>query len=274
MIHMNKIKKKMLDILKELKNEYGVIAIKAEFEAEGSRLDELIMLNEVVFRADMDIFIKIGGCEAVRDLDQCKLLGASGIMAPMIETPFAMKKFVNAAKKVYKDNLDSIEWIINTETKTCLENFDDILVTGKDFLNTIVIGRTDFVGSFGLTRAEVNGDFIFEKSMELAKKAKEANLKVGIGGTVALESVPFFIKMKPFLDKFETRKVVFSMNDNPEHLKKGIVLAMAFEMLYLKNKCDFYQGMESEDQGRLKMLEQRCIEAKESLADIVSITSD
>ena len=83
---MNKTEKRMLDILKELKNEYGVLAVKAEFEAEGSRTDELVKLNEIVFRADMDIFIKIGGCEAVRDMDQCRILGAAGIMAPMIET--------------------------------------------------------------------------------------------------------------------------------------------------------------------------------------------
>ena len=79
---MNKTEKRMLDILKELKNEYGVLAVKAEFEAEGSRTDELVKLNEIVFRADMDIFIKIGGCEAVRDMDQCRILGAAGIMAP------------------------------------------------------------------------------------------------------------------------------------------------------------------------------------------------
>ena len=42
---MNAENKRMLQIIKELREEYGMIAIKAEFEAEGSRLDELIMLN-------------------------------------------------------------------------------------------------------------------------------------------------------------------------------------------------------------------------------------
>ena len=83
---MNRIERKMLDLLNDLKKNHSVIAIKAEFEAEGSRTEELVKLNEVVFRADMDLYIKIGGCEAVRDLDECRMLGASGIMAPMIET--------------------------------------------------------------------------------------------------------------------------------------------------------------------------------------------
>ena len=85
-------------------------------------MDELIMLNEVVFRADVDLFIKIGGCEAVRDLDQCKLLGASGIMAPMIETPFAMQKFVNAAQKVYKGFFSAISTVTRLLTFGLMSN--------------------------------------------------------------------------------------------------------------------------------------------------------
>ena len=243
----------------------GVVAIKAEFEAEGSRLDELIMLNEVVFRADMDLFIKIGGCEAVRDLDQCKLLGASGIMAPMIETPFAMQKFVNAARKVYKERIADIEWIINAETKTCLQNFDEILIVGEGFLNTISIGRVDLSASMGLSRAEINGDLVFKTAETFARKAKATGLKVGIGGGVSLESIPVFLKLRPFIDKFETRKVVFRMTDNEQALKRGLVLAMEFELLYLKNKCEFYHKMEVEDRERLKMLEERYSFAKNEL---------
>ena len=256
---MNTTKKRMLDILRELKNEYGGIAVKAEFEAEGSRLDELIMLNEVVFRADMDIFIKIGGCEAVRDLDQCKLLGASGIMAPMIESPFAMQKFVNAAHKVYKNRVKDIEWIINTETKTCLENLDDIFNVGEGFLNTISIGRVDLSSSMGLSRSDIDGDLVFNTASNIAEKAKKRNLTVGIGGGVSVNSLMFFLRLQQFLDKFETRKIVFRMTDNEKLLKSGLILAMEFEMLYLKNKCDFYQEMALEDRERLKVLEQRQI---------------
>ena len=262
---MNNNASRMLEVLRELKDEYGVLAVKAEFEAEGSRLDEMIMLNEVVYRADMNLFIKIGGCEAVRDLDQCKLLGASGIMAPMIETSFAMQKFIGAAKKVYGEKCDDIEWIINTETKTCRENFDDILEVSKGFLNTIAVGRVDLSGSMGLTRDEINSEVMFEATKEFATKAKKAGLRVGVGGGVSLDTIPFLLKMKEYVDKFETRKIVFPLYDDEEKLKKGLVLAMEFEMLYLKNKCEFYEDMAVEDQNRVKMLTERHKIAKERM---------
>ncbi len=254
---MNKTERKMLDILKCLKNEHNIIAIKAEFEAEGSRTDELVMLNEIIFRADMKLYIKIGGCEAVRDLDQCRMLGASGIMAPMIESPFAMKKFVGAAQKVYGEDVDDIEWIINAETITCHQNLDAILDEAKGFLSTVSIGRVDLSASMGLTRAVINGDEVFVATQDIAKRCKERGFRVNFGGGISFDAVPFIQKLYPLNDRFETRKVVFHSSNDEKELKAGILKAMEFETLYLQNKCEFYNRMAVEDQARLKMMAER-----------------
>lgn len=254
---MNSTEKKMLEILKELRDEHNVLAVKAEFEAEGSRTDELVKLNEIVFRADMKMFIKIGGCEAVRDLDQCRLLGASGIMAPMIETPFAMKKFVGAAKKVYGDEINDIEWIINAETVTCFENFDEILSVSKDFLNTVVIGRKDLSASIDYQNSNVNSKEVLEMTTKFAEKSKNKNLVVGMGGGISVDSISFIQKMEGLIDKFETRKIVFGYENNAEKIKKGILKAIEFESLYLQNKSDFYDRMANEDKARLKAISKR-----------------
>ncbi|MBQ8951836.1 MAG: hypothetical protein IJ065_11915 [Eubacterium sp.] len=254
---MNSTEKKMLEILRYLKNEHDVIAIKAEFEAEGSRTDELVMLNEIIFRADMKLYIKIGGCEAVRDLDQCRLLGASGIMAPMIESPFAMKKFKNAAKKVYGNDWKDVEWIINAETVTCHDKLDEILDEAKDFLSTVSIGRVDLSSSMGLSRDEINGDKVYEAASDIAVRSKEKGFLVNFGGGISFNAIPFIQKMYPKNDRFETRKVVFHATDDEEKLKDGILKAMEFETLYLKNKCEYYDRMAVEDQERLKMMAER-----------------
>ena len=254
---MNQTEEKMLDILKSLKEDHGIVAIKAEFEAEGSRLDELVMLNEVIFRAGMKLYIKIGGCEAVRDLDQCRLLGASGIMAPMIESPFAMRKFMGAAKKVYGDEWQNIEWIINAETVTCYNNLDKILSAAKGFLSTVSIGRVDLSASMGLERKDINSDRVFEYTQNIAKRSKEYGYKVNFGGGISFDAIEFIQNMYPLNDRFETRKVVFNATNDANKLKDGILKAMEFETLYLQNKCEFYDRMANEDKARLEMMRER-----------------
>ncbi|HJG37651.1 MULTISPECIES: aldolase/citrate lyase family protein [Enorma] len=254
---MNATGRKMLEILKELKEDCGCKAIKAEFEAEGSRTDEMIMLNEVINRADVPLTIKIGGCEAVRDLDQCKLLGAAGVMAPMIETPFALSKFKGAAQKVYGDEMGSVEWIINAETITCQQNYDAILKEGAGFLDMVGVGRVDLSSSMGLTRADINSDTMFEAVSEIAKRSREAGLRVCFGGGISFDAIPFIQKMTPLADRFETRKVHFEITDDERVLRRGILLAMKFEALYLESKCTFYDRMAGEDRERMKMMYER-----------------
>lgn len=253
---------RMLELLKRMHEEDGVIAVKAEFEAEGSRNDELVMLNEVVFRADMNLYIKIGGCEAVSDLDRCRCLGARGIMAPMIETPFAMKKFKGAAQKVFGDSIDKMEWIINAESKTCQKNLDDILKEGKGFLNTVSIGRVDLSASMDLTREEINSDTMFEHTLDIATRSKNMGYVVNFGGGISFDAIPFICRLYPVNDRFETRKIVFSSSNNEKKLRCGIIHAMEFETLYLENKCRYYDRMAKEDEARMKMMRERLEFAK------------
>jgi len=255
---MNNMEKRMLQILKELKNEYNILAVKAEFEAEGSRTDELIKLNEVVFRADMDMYIKIGGCEAVRDLDQCRILGAKGIMAPMIETHFAMSKFIGAISKVYtKEEQDEMYYIFNAETITCFNNFDDILASRDiSMMHSVAVGRVDFTGSLGYGRDMINSDEITKYTRIMLEKSRAKGIMAGIGGGISPESIQVLHSLGDVVEKFETRKIVFSY-DKDLNIEKGLTLAMEFELLYLKNKASMYQYMASEDLVRIDMMEKR-----------------
>jgi hypothetical protein len=84
-------------------------------------------------------------------------------------------------------------------------------------------------------------------------------LEVAIGGGVSAHSLPRFRELPAgHLDRYETRKVIFScpgaLSNNSD---KGILKAVGFELLWLKNKRDFYRMISIEDEMRIQMLEER-----------------
>ena len=83
---MNNLEKKMVEVLKDLKENYHVEGIKAEFEAEGTRMEEALRLKEVITKAGLDLTIKTGGCEAIKDMYDARSIGVTRIVAPMIES--------------------------------------------------------------------------------------------------------------------------------------------------------------------------------------------
>ena len=246
-------KELLIDSMRRLKECYGVTHIKAEFEAEGSRKDELIMLREFIDVVGLGFIIKIGGCEAIHDLDQCKLLQATGVMAPMIETAFAMTKFRNAYEKVFGGD-DVVERIINAETITCVKNYDDILKIGQGFLTGVTVGRSDLSASMGIEKKDIECEEVFQVTRQIVDKSRNAGLVTNFGGGIGIESIPFIKAMIPYIDRYETRKVVIAPSDDTRHLKEEIREALHFELMYLEFKSEYYDGMAKEDGARMKRL--------------------
>src|SRR5436305_9991202 len=103
---MNALERQMVERLSELKANYHVTGVKAEFEAEGTRMEEAMRLKDVSAQAGVGLNIKIGGCEAIKDMYDSTSLGVQRIIAPMVETPYALHKFLGAAKLAFGEDSD------------------------------------------------------------------------------------------------------------------------------------------------------------------------
>jgi hypothetical protein len=258
---MNKLEKRMIDVLKDLRENHFVVGVKAEFEAEGTRMEEALRLKEVITKAGLDLTIKIGGCEALKDMYDARSIGVARIVAPMVESPYALKKYLAATKLVFPaEEREEVKFLINIETGVGYHNFEQMLLLPElAGLSGIVLGRVDMTGSLGLTREEINSEKILKIAQNLLTQAKGKNLECVIGGGVSAASLPFFSQLPPgSLDRYETRKIIFQC---PQALQpgadKGILKAVGFELMWLKNKRDFYGMIFEEDRTRLTMLQSR-----------------
>lgn len=258
---MNLTEMKMVNILKELQETYYVVGVKAEFEAEGTRTEELMRLKEICLAANVALTLKIGGCEAVRDMYDARAIGVEYLVAPMVETAFSLQKYLRAVNLVFpKDEQEKVEFLINIETETAYQNFDEMLqIPEIRTLDGIVMGRVDFTGSMGLDRKAVNSEKVFNQTKDLLGKAKKQSLSCVVGGAIAVDSLPFLNNLpKGTLDRYETRKICFQC---PQALgpsaDKGITKAVEFELNWLKNKRNYYQAIAEEDDKRIAMLEER-----------------
>lgn len=258
---MNKIEHEMLELLIKGKEQYNIVGLKAEYEAEGSRDDEILRLAELAWKAGLKLAIKIGGCEAVSDLQRCKEFGVDFVIAPMVESAYALSKYDQCIKKVYGSDRDDVKFLYNLETQLAYDNLDSILkVAGaSDAVSGVVFGRVDFVHSKGYTREKCNSAEITKCVMNVAEKSLPLGLELVVGGAVSVESKDALAQIRTVhLNRFETRKVIFSSDalKNPK-LTQALNDAVKFEVLWLKNKYNHYNKIAQEDLARLQMLEER-----------------
>lgn len=239
--------------LKEISNLYGVIGIKQSFEDEGALLEDVILVRRITELCNLQSFVKVGGCEANTDIYNCLKIGVNGIIAPLVETPFAISKFMDCYDP-------RAQFYIVMESKTSYNNIDEILEVSKDKLTGIVIGRSDLSKSYNLNKKEADSDFIYSIVEDTLKRTKKHNLLTTLGGNVSVKSSEFIERMYSYnlLNRIETRNVVIELNNaNITKIDLAIQEVINFEILLLENKLDLSTALSDDYIERIDLLKSR-----------------
>jgi|TARA_Y100000287_G_scaffold175933_1_gene166115 hypothetical protein len=246
--------------LKNLNSNYGAHALKASFEDEGvtdADLNDLILLSG---DTKLKVYVKIGGCEANRDIETCLRMGIRGIVAPMVESDFAVSKFIDSVAE--RCSLFAIPYspklFVNLETETACKNAKKIIKKHHKNLSGIVVGRSDLSKSLGLSKANVNDTRVMNVVRDTLNVAKDYNLQTKMGGTVSRDSSKLIYELwsNGLLDFFETRAVIFKL-ENVENIKKSIGEALSYEQMLLKRRHHFHSVKSSFFDSRVQSIEVR-----------------
>ena len=257
---MNSLEKQMLALLVELRRNCGACYVRAEFESEGLRVEDVLRLKNVASRAGLALSLTIGGCEGKRDLIESKDFGAEMIVAPMVESAFALRKYEQAALSVYShDELEGTTFWFSLETIAAVSKSDNILASeSASKMAGAVVDRVDLCRSLGMAEEDADAAEVSVMVSSLVRKAKAAGLETIVGGGVTSRSFDLFSTLiaERALDFFETRKVGFATDGlTSERYMRALSLAIGFELLFLRDKISGGQDSAAREADRLAYLE-------------------
>ncbi len=171
------------------KNAIELPAVKVGLENEGLPVNMQSILLDVLdtVLTKMPIWYKIGGPEAKYDAFFALKNGAKGLIAAMVESPYAYKKFIEAVNFVEAvEGKKSGELLrgVNLESKTAVGNIEKIVTAMESSPpDLVVIGRGDLAKSMGKT---VDAKEVMESAFRIAEAIKKRfpSTTVALGGGI------------------------------------------------------------------------------------------
>jgi len=191
----------------ELARPLGLQAFKLGTEEEGLSAQEVAFLAGLVPQ-DIGIMVKIGGPCARADLRLAAEVKATAVIAPMVESPFALMRFVEACTLDLGSRRQQTLLAFNLETAQALAQLSTLLEhPSARELSFVNIGRSDLAASLGLTISDPKMHRIVAQAIS---QIAAHNLPVHVGGSVTRSSLLPLLELASIAE-FHTRFLAFTV---------------------------------------------------------------
>lgn len=236
-----------------------VVALKTGTEVEDMGFDEIAIMREVSLENGariMPLIVKIGGPEARRDMRECLALGVDVMLAPMVESVYALVNFVETAEGLMRETGRSANLAINLETGTAVRNLDAMIAT-KAFaaLSQVTIGRGDLSKSMNLG---VDDEEVLTATRNVLTKLARQKKLTSVGGGLSVHNIVNMSEVLPS-NRFNTRHIVF---ENSEAFARDAARNLS-EGLYFEQAL--YEGLAEMNPARAAFYTERNKQLEERL---------
>ncbi len=239
-----------------LKQKYGVVAIKTGTEVEDMSFEEIRFIKDLTYGI-LPLTVKIGGPEARQDIRFLLGLGVHTILAPMIESVYALRNFVQTLLHLYLEmsitNKPALG--INLETRVAFSHLSDILHSPYfEQIFHITIGRKDLADSMNMA---VNHKKLLKMIHKCVEQCKKQNKSISVGGGLSMD---WDIAWSTYMGSgyLNTRHVMFQNNftSNKQYQKVLHSILDWEKNLYYLLQIKFPERL-TYFQSRLDILEKR-----------------
>ncbi|MEC4983921.1 MAG: aldolase/citrate lyase family protein [Oscillatoria sp. PMC 1068.18] len=240
-------------MLKLMNSQYGLCSLKAGTEWEDMNYSEIEYLY-ALGQKELPILVKIAGPEAKTDLRHLRAIGVNGLLCPMVESEYALEKFVITAQKAYAESNIEPTLAINIKTIAGYQKLNEILNNPYfKAIDTVVIGRLDL--SLSMQINNVDNPEVVQITQNLANQVRRLGKHVSVGGFVNPSSA---VSLQEFnIDRLSTIHTMFDLNrvtDVTASVWKGIEFEIAFYQSLIEinpSRKEFYQSRIATSQAKL-----------------------
>ena len=245
--------KNLNEMIDELHRSFGLIMFKGGTEWEDMDIEEIAYLKQIG-TSNIPSLMKVGGLESKSEMRHLLDLNVEVLLGPMIETQFALEKFVKNALLISQRKNKTVRLAMMVESITCFNNLDNIMSSPYfESIDFVVLGRLDLANSIG--KQDVDNIEVQQLSKKIIKKVTAKGKQISLGGFVNPKSA-ITIKNDFGVDMLNTIHLLFDLNKST-NISQSVRLGLQFEKAFYQSLCNLFPKRAEFYQTRIQMTEKK-----------------